>query len=1165
VKRFLVVGCGGSGGSTLAFIMDQLRSDLAALGVSQIPSGWQFVHIDVPMSADTRLEGVGSVPQQGGRYIPTGSSTGSYTTLDHALAQRLNGAHLLRGIATWAPRRPDEVKIPPSTGAGQYRAVGRAIMLNKATDVLEGLERSWEALSSVQAQSEMSRLGQAHPVLGPFSAADAPIVLVVGSMAGGAGASMTLDVCRLLTLIPGVSPGLIGVFMVAPDAFESLPDAARFGTRANALAMLGEIVAAQSGASREHDVEMLRALGHSAGAGAEVPFARVFPVGRYLGSDMSVLGDGTQEAVYRTLGRGLAALMTSDDANHPFVQYDLTNTGSPPGDRSFLGWGVEWPQLAWGSFGYATLSMGRDRYAEYAAQRIARSCVDQLLDGHLQRDSGASGTEELRALLDSQWAHLLRGLQLPQRDGQARQSQALLGQWFTQVALPDHEVGRHIAKILESDVTPYLAAPDGQEGGQWVGTLRAQLTSRRRAVTDRSDAAAYEWAFGWQQDLVRRALEVVGESVALHGLPYGAAVVDRMRDHIDDFVMPGLRDLATHAKPNVQTVPPEFEGAVGGLRGIIANGHLITTKVLDLVRNETRTQVYARSAALAEQTLGAFVTDVLRPLADALREAQTLLEQARKVEAVDEGLAHVVTDTYRAWPSDDDVAVPTRFSRADNEVLLTNPDTFDAQYESDLRAAVAHDGAPALAFDDARSQAAQQVTAGVWPTTGAAVAPGGLIEQTAAWRSRVFPTHPGTGSALVPARARFEVHARPAELLARARMFVSRPSESFSVFADMSLHSYAAGAGALESERDARATEVVAKFSETLGLARPLMRVNDEAVQRLHGVPVAYRYKFSALPFGENPALGQALARTLDQTPGIDRSSHDNLDAALVKGDNGVTRVDVFGSYMNYSPLAFDGVLRRVAAQWGQTPAHQRGDFWRWRRARPLPAALPMGQRERRAMVAGWFLAQITGDLRIPAEPYDEPVRIWDPVGRTWLDFPHPLLTPPSAFLAPFDWLPAVLESVLIAYVRSIEPPVMSSLRPYQVLRAAYDDSDYEASGGLATLAGQRRLTAWLGTGRSESGGASRVVGADTATSAAGRAEAVRAFLAVPRTMAEVHFMAPGQDGATGGGEFATIDSRSQAAATPMFRDIAPDVRWACEELDRLVTQAVSPTAPPVF
>lgn len=70
-------------------------------------------------------------------------------------------------------------------------------------------------------------------------------------MAGGAGASMALDICRLLTLVTGLDPKLMGVFMVTPDIFESLPESARIGVRANALAMLGEIVASQSGAARE--------------------------------------------------------------------------------------------------------------------------------------------------------------------------------------------------------------------------------------------------------------------------------------------------------------------------------------------------------------------------------------------------------------------------------------------------------------------------------------------------------------------------------------------------------------------------------------------------------------------------------------------------------------------------------------------------------------------------------------------------------------------------------------------------------------------------------------------------------------------------------------------------------------------------------------------------
>ena len=145
------------------------------------------------------------------------------------------------------------------------------------------------------------------PGAGAYRPDDQPLVLVVSSMAGGAGASMALDICRVLTLVQGVDPRLMAVFMVTPDIFETLPPSAVTGTRANALAMLGEIVAAQTGSARRSDVELLRALGHEHGEGARIPFARVFPVGRYVGAQRTVFGDGTPDAVYRGLEIGRAS------------------------------------------------------------------------------------------------------------------------------------------------------------------------------------------------------------------------------------------------------------------------------------------------------------------------------------------------------------------------------------------------------------------------------------------------------------------------------------------------------------------------------------------------------------------------------------------------------------------------------------------------------------------------------------------------------------------------------------------------------------------------------------------------------------------------------------------------------------------------------------------
>jgi hypothetical protein len=78
MRRFLIVGCGGSGGATLAYVMDQLRSELHAAGVDKLIAGWQFVHIDVPSAADPGPDGLANVPAQGGTYIGCGPRHGRY-------------------------------------------------------------------------------------------------------------------------------------------------------------------------------------------------------------------------------------------------------------------------------------------------------------------------------------------------------------------------------------------------------------------------------------------------------------------------------------------------------------------------------------------------------------------------------------------------------------------------------------------------------------------------------------------------------------------------------------------------------------------------------------------------------------------------------------------------------------------------------------------------------------------------------------------------------------------------------------------------------------------------------------------------------------------------------------------------------------------------------
>ncbi|AHC24152.1 MULTISPECIES: tubulin-like doman-containing protein [Mycobacteriaceae] len=1157
MRRFLVVGCGGSGGATLAFMMDQLRSELHNAGIDKLLAGWQFVHIDVPSAAESGPEGLANVPAQGGTYIGCGPQGSSYAVLDGALSQRLTSESALDTVATWAPRNPQEVSIPISAGAGQYRAIGRMITLSKANDIHGRLQAAWDTLFKVETIAEMQRVSV--PGMGRFDPNEPPLVLVVSSMAGGAGASMALDVCRLLTLVTGLDPKLMGVFMVTPDIFDSLPQSQVIGVRANALAMLGEIVASQAGAAREHDVRILRALGQHHGEGEPIPFARVFPVGRYIGADRTLFGDGSQFGVYRGLARGLAGLMMSGRASDQFVAYDLGNTASPPGDRDLLGWGISaWDVLPWGTYGFSSLSMGRDRYGEYAAQRLARSCVDKLLTGHMQPGNPASSLEQLDSLVSSQWQAHCGELGLPSDAGDEQSRVGVLGPWIGQQAFPAEAINATVNGLLERQLRGYLPNPAGMSAEQWVPIFRQAVQNRRADLQRATAEAAYAMAFQWHREFADKLEAVVGRATSSLGLPYAREVVDRIRRHVDDVLAPAVGQLGAMGPPDIVAVPPQVDAALRSLRGEMTNADQVLGTALDGFRANVRRQLFADAAVRLSQVMQVMGTELLAPLRESLGQAMILLEKAKSDPPTDVGLARLATDQYAAWPSDADELVPPRFAEANNEVLLISSGAFKVQYEADLPKAVA--GANAMvALRSAIDDATAQVIAGRWQTTGGVSAPGGLITRTASWVTRALGLDPENGRPRVPSMAQFDIGTRPAELLARARLYVGRPGEAFEEFTKVSLRDYVQGVGASEAELSVRRRDIATKFGEALSLARPLASVNDQALQRVHpGQQTEYRYKFSEIPFAGQPVADE-LAEVLRANPRNDQASKDNFNRSLSDEDS-VTHIDIFGSYPNYSPLAFDSVLKPAAQQWAQTAGPGRGTFWRFRRSRPLSASLPMTDDERRTMTAGWFLGQLIGRIQIPASPFDKPVRIFDGAENRWLDFPNPLLTPPSAFTASYDWLPAVLESILLAIAQSHEPPVMTSLRPYTVLRGLYDSHTQDPASGIVELSAAELVRTFLRSGETAAGVASRNPKIAAAGTAEERAAAAEEWLTSVRDVA-TQYLPAGMPGAVEGGAFTTVATRAAASKTPIFRDLAPDVYWATSVLITLVQREAAALA----
>ena len=143
MKKFLVVGCGGSGAKTLAFMMDQLKAELRSIDpdMTELPKAWQFVNIDVPLEEEAGPQKLPNVTQNGGHYVGIGARQ-NYNSFDEGVSSTLGRAGKLGEIATWATRNPSTNDVKLADGAGQYRAIGRMLTLPNLKKIRQSLKEA---------------------------------------------------------------------------------------------------------------------------------------------------------------------------------------------------------------------------------------------------------------------------------------------------------------------------------------------------------------------------------------------------------------------------------------------------------------------------------------------------------------------------------------------------------------------------------------------------------------------------------------------------------------------------------------------------------------------------------------------------------------------------------------------------------------------------------------------------------------------------------------------------------------------------------------------------------------------------------------------------------------------------------------------------------------
>ena len=200
LRPVIMIGCGGSGQKAVRYVRAAVKRKLEHTHwEGGIPAAWQFIGLDTLNTQEAPGE-IPTMPASDYKSISLNFQT--FSELTDALLAR-HTPQERRGYAEmigWRPK-PQEVVVPLRSGAGQMRAVGRtAGVVALGTVVRPRLEEAFTACKS--GGPELQQISEHLQIsVPPGTPTPDPIVVVLGSMAGGTGAGILLDVIDLLRRI----------------------------------------------------------------------------------------------------------------------------------------------------------------------------------------------------------------------------------------------------------------------------------------------------------------------------------------------------------------------------------------------------------------------------------------------------------------------------------------------------------------------------------------------------------------------------------------------------------------------------------------------------------------------------------------------------------------------------------------------------------------------------------------------------------------------------------------------------------------------------------------------------------------------------------------------------------------------------------------------------
>jgi len=970
LNPLIVIGCGGSGVKTVQLLRTGLQRFLDESGwTGPFPQAWQLIGVD--MGVQRPLD-VAPIPESDYLDIwQTRKYKDVYDTLNSKFTSDSSGSRESLG---WMPQ-PSQIQHI-FDGPTQFRAQGRVYGLAAMESlVLPRIESAFDAIKKNDKEfrqiNDVLQWGRTE-VVGPIQD---PYVVVVGSMAGGTGSGIMLDIhevvhrsslnFRQISLI--YSHSVFEQFSVTSQTLQS-----------NSLAFMTEMLnfAWDEKRKSSHLISNVQKSEYM-----NKPLMCVVESQNKEG----VTAATSPNESFQLVAGWLKELATSEVLQDQMIRQLANQHVYSSMNKSGLGIKNALssdPSSVIYSLGHSVLSIGRDRFPDYATKLLQRDVISFLqfsfspagIQDSVESLSSSQSSSHIRRLADGYLQVFLSEIGFASSEDLDNLLKGLIGPALGSSDL----VARVLAELEAAAIQQNSSTFKSTEGFTSLIDEVTKLCFQENAVNCKQRIDA------WTFELVGLLAKTLSRDIPRIFIPTAHAVL-KITQHLINQTVSQIR----------------MKGVLGAQNALqIKNEAILTLKTEKKWRrrNRERTEYDLRSAA-RRSVLTEIQASNYELVASELEkfshnEFENLI---RDLEHVDWGLHHRSFDTY-GWPRIDET-VPAEFRPRAFEVCLEDPDSWS---ESLKRLIVSPQENDANQSEDPMSFARSSIIHGGYALREGGVAPSMVNVFVDA--DRVHNRKPGESA------IRIEIDTQNLEK--RIVGWLERPGSEFADFVREGLGGYLTDRfNFTEKESNGVNYDLrLEKFTECLQVVltqcQPLIQVDEQmsAGMNLQWQPIV---EFQ-LPFSQgHPAFDASLPilnASLPYLYGIDFASSryfaSNFSATNVR----------FSSFLKYavSPTVLKRFCDSQANLIGRTgTAVESANAFNWRRTRKLIEFIPLPTELRHAAIRGFAVGRILGYITIDT---NEAIKI-SGMDREYI-FPRRLMTSAE----PKNLLPALLESMPLCF-----------------------------------------------------------------------------------------------------------------------------------------------------